>query len=326
MTSNTARRTLWVIATVIAMIAGCSEPPAPSEGLTRLRVALFPAGNSLPVHAAVTRGIFERHGLDVTITDGPDLPLFMAALVDGQYDIAMNTPTLVLVGAMKGLDIQVVSSTSVQSRPRPNAVWITKDDSIATLGELRGKTVAVPSLTGIITDSIVYLLSRNGLQRNDVRFIQTPFPAMGDQLAAGQVDAVVATLPYSTAIASRGFTVHEDVVVEAVQEASDGAVQDAVTTVWTAQRSFAAKHPEAIRAWRDALRDAIAYLDQDEDGARALMSEWLTMSPEVVRQAPLPDWTVDISPAQLGPYVDIARAAGSIDSEPDVNSLVWQSP
>lgn len=323
---KTTRHTLWILVTIVVMVAGCSESPAPTGGLTQLRVALFPAGNSLPVHAAVTHGIFERHGLDVVLTDGPDLPLFMAAMVDGQYDIAMNTPTLVLVGAQKGLDIQIVSSTSAQSRSRPNAVWITRDDSITTLAELRGKTVAVPSLTGIIADSIAYLLARNGLQRNDVRIIQTPFPAMGDQLAAGQADAVVATLPYSTAIAARGFTVHDDVVVEAVQDASGGAVEDAVTTVWTSQRSFAVQHPDAIRAWQDALREAIAYLDQDEDRAKALMSEWLTMPPEVARQAPLPDWTVDISPAQLGPYVDIARIAGSIDSEPDVNSLVWQGP
>lgn len=323
---TTPRHTLGILVTIIVMVTSCSEPPAPTGDLTQLRVALFPAGNSLPVHAAVTRGIFERHGLDVVITDGPDLPLFMAALVDHQYDIAMNTPTLVLVGAQKGLDIQIVSSTSAQSRSRPNAVWITRDGSIKTLAELRGKTVAVPSLTGIIADSISYLLARSGLQRNDVRFIQTPFPAMGDQLAAGQADAVVATLPYSTAIAARGFTVHDDVVVEAVRDASGGAVEDAVTTVWTSQRRFAAQHPDAIRAWQDALREAIAYLDQDEDRAKALMSEWLTMPLEVARQAPLPDWTVDISPAQLGPYVDIARTAGSIDSEPDVNSLVWQGP
>jgi len=64
-------------------------------------------------------------------------------------------------------------------------VWLTKDPAVESLSQLKGKTIAVPSLTGIIIDSIVYLLSRDGITRNDVKFVQTPFPTMGDQLAAG---------------------------------------------------------------------------------------------------------------------------------------------
>ncbi len=316
--------------TLLALLSGCGadgDRAAPSNPqLKHLRVALFPAGNTLPVHAAVTRGIFERNGLMVDVTEGQDLPLFMAAQSQGQYDIAMSTPTLVLLGAQKDLDLHIVSSTAQQSRERPNAVWITKDQSIRTLAELKGKTIAVPSLTGIIIDSVVYLLQRDGVQRHDVRFVQTPFPAMGDQLQAGHVDAAIATLPYSTAISARGFHVHDDVIVEAVHDASDGTIDNAITTVWSAPRQFAVDDPEAVAAWRTSLREAIEFLDDNPSDARALMAEWLKIPADVLEQAPLPDWTVDITPQQLVPYVGIARTVGSIDSDPDVNSLVWQGP
>lgn len=310
--------------------AGCAHDGdiADSNGsqLIPLRVALFPAGNTLPVEAAMTRGIFERHGLNVTITEGQDLPLFMAAQSRGQYDIAMSVPTLVLVGAQRGLDLQIVSSTAQQTAEHPNAVWITKDASIRSLAELRGKTIAVPSLTGIITDSVIYLLRRNRLTRKDVHLVQTPFPAMGDQLQSGRVDAVVATLPFSAAIAARGFVVHDDVIVDAVRDASGGAVDEAITTVWTASRSFADQHPDAVAAWRASLREAIDSLRADAAGARALMAEWLKMPAAILDSAPLPDWTVDITARQLKPYVAIARDVGSIDFDPDVNSLVRQGP
>ncbi len=323
-------RSLLLLAAVALLLAGCGEKPgaapSPEGDLTSLRVALFPAANTLPVYVAEAQGIFERHGLDVEITEGQDLPVFMAAQMDGQYDIAMNTPTLVLVGAQKGLDLQIVSSTAQQTRQRPNAVWITRDDSIRTLADLRGKTIAVPSLTGIVTDSVTYLLQRNGVARNEVKFVQTPFPAMGDQLQAGHADAVVATLPFSAAIAARGFRVHDDVIVEAVHDASDGTVGEAITTVWAVRRNFALDHPETIVAWRDSLREAITRLDGDDDEARAAMADWLTMSAEILSKAPLPDWTVDITPQQLAPYVKIAKATGSLDSDPDVNSLVWRGP
>lgn len=323
------RRVLAAI-TVVVVLAGCTDDQTGGAGdaprKTTLRVGLFPAANTLPVHAALTRGIFERHGLDVVLTEGQDLPLFMAAQAKGQYDIAMSTPTLVLVAAQKGLGLQVVSSTAQQTAQRPNAVWITTDPSIRSLADLRGGTLAVPSLTGIITDAVVYLLQRKGLQRNEVRLIQTPFPAMGDQLEAGHVNAAVATLPYSTAIVARGFLAHEDVIVEAVDAASGGAVAEAITTVWTVPRQFALDNPAAMTAWRDALREAVDALESDQNAARAMMADWLGIPSEILDEAPLPDWTVDITPRQLEPYVAIARQVGTIDSDPDTTTLVWQGP
>ena len=101
-----------------------------------------------------------------------------------------------------------------------------------------------------------------------MKFVQTPFATMGDQLDAGNVDAVVASIPFSGTIAARGYTLREDVIVEAVDAASNGAVQTAMTTVWASTRAFADAHPDTIRAWRSALGEAIAYLDADEARAR----------------------------------------------------------
>ena len=89
-----------------------------------------------------------------------------------------------------------------QSTERPNAVWLTKDPTVETLAQLKGKAIAVPSLTGIITDALIYLLKREGVERDEVKLVQTPFPTMGDQLQAGHVDAAIATIPFYTAIAS----------------------------------------------------------------------------------------------------------------------------
>ncbi len=103
-----ALRLLAVLLSTALVAVGCGEDAAAPGGqnLTPLRVAMFPAGATLPVHAALTEGIFERHGLRIELTEGQDLPVFMAALAKGQYDIAQGVPTLVLIGAEKGLDLQ----------------------------------------------------------------------------------------------------------------------------------------------------------------------------------------------------------------------------
>jgi NitT/TauT family transport system substrate-binding protein len=315
-----------VLACVALVVAGCGTETASQSDhqLTTLRVAMFPGGATLPVHAGIDKGIFERNGLRVELTEGPDLPVFMAALAKGQYDIVMSVPTLVMIGAEKSLDVQIISSVQRSSTQRPNAVWISKDPAIESLGQLRGKTIAVPSLTGIIIDATVYLLSRNGLARNDVKFFQTPFPTMGDQLAGGRADAAIATNPFADAIAARGFRAHGDVVVDAVRDASGGTVDTAMTSVWTASRTFSREHSETVSAWRKSLSAAIEFLDGNPAEARQMMQDWLKIPARVLDTAPLPDWDVAIIPQELAPYITISKTVGSTHSDPDVNTLVWQ--
>ena len=144
-----------------------------------------------------------------------------------------------------------------------------RTQSIRSLAELKGKTIAVPSLTGIIIDSVVYLLQRDGVERHDVRFVQTPFPAMGDQLQAGHRgrgdrDAAVQhghRHPWLSCPRRR----HR----RSRTRRQRRHVDEAITTVWSAPRHFAADNPEAITAWRNSLREAIDLLDDNPSDARA---------------------------------------------------------
>ena len=148
-----------------------------------------------------------------------------------------------LIGAEKKLDLEIVASSQRSTRDEPNAVWIARDPAVTSLVQLKGKTIGVPSLTGAIVDALVYLLGRASVQRDEVKFLQTPFPTMGDRLDAGNVDAVVASIPFSGTIAARGFTARADIIVEAVSAASDGRVQSAMTSVWASTHAFADAHP-----------------------------------------------------------------------------------
>jgi NitT/TauT family transport system substrate-binding protein len=323
---TTALRSLIVLMTAALVLAGCSDDTAspPESALTPVRVAMFSGGSTLPAHAAIKTGIFERNGLQVELTESSDLPVLMAALAKGQYDIVMSGPTLVLIGTEKGLDLQIISSLQRSSQQRPNAVWITRDPSIQSVAQLRDKTIAVPALTGMIMDATVYLLSRSGVGRDQVKFLATPFPTMGDQLAAGHTDAAVASIPFNDAIAARGFHIHDDIIVEAVSEASGGAIDTAMTSVWVTTGAFAREHPATVQAWNKSIRDSIAYLDGNAAEARVMMHDWLKIPTQVLERSPLPDWDTDISPQEMAPYIAISQAVGSTKSDPDVNALVWR--
>ena len=126
------------------------------------------------------------------------------------------------------------------------------------------------------------------MERDEVKFVQTPFPTMGDQLAAGRVDAVVASIPFNDAIAARGFRIHDDVVVDAVRDASGGTVESAMTSVWTASRTFGREHAETdCRVAQIVHRRNRIPRCAIQAEARQMMQDWLKIPAKVLDPAPL---------------------------------------
>jgi NitT/TauT family transport system substrate-binding protein len=319
----------WTRAAAALLLTGAitacgTDDPSSPDGVTEVRVAMIPLGSTLPVHVADQRGIFARNGLHVERTEAQDATTFAPALTTGQYDIIFSLPTIVLVAAGKGLNVQVVNRMQRSTPGSPAGSLFTKDPSLDSFAKLKGRKIAVPALTGTITDSLKYLLREEGVGLDEVEFVQTPFPAMGDQLDAGRVDAVVAGIPFSSALVDRGFHPQSEVVAAAVRKASDGKVTSGMTALFAATSAYTREHPGVVRAWRRSLQEAVDYLNGHDAEAREYLRTWLAMPPAVAQRSPLPEWTIDIAPDDLRPYVTISRAVGTIDTEPDVRGLVWQ--
>jgi ABC-type nitrate/sulfonate/bicarbonate transport systems, periplasmic components len=109
----------------VAVLAGCgtAAPSTDPQGrkVTEIRVSYYPLASAMPVYLADQKGIFARNGLHVALTETEDLPTAAAALAQGQYEIAMSVPTIVLVGVSRGLDLQVISRLSRSSAAQPGA-------------------------------------------------------------------------------------------------------------------------------------------------------------------------------------------------------------
>ena len=175
-----------------------------------------------------------------------------------------------------------------------------------------------------MTDSFKFLLQRRGVDPREVRFVAVQAGAL-DQLRAGRVDAVVHGMVLGRpALTELGLTAHEDVVAQAVQEASGGTIRDAFNLAFASHAGYARDHPEVIRAFRKSLNDAIDHLETHDAEARALLQERYKVTPEVAAAAVFPIWKVEVEPEEVAPYVTISRAVGSITGAPDVDRLVWR--
>lgn len=313
-----------LLLTAVLLVSGCGGgEPAPSgtgPRLTEIRIASYVPGPATTIiELADRKGIFQRHGLQPVRTENRDLAVVLTALSQGDHDVAISVPTMVLAATAKGRQLQIVTGLQRSTPTLPNNVWITKDPSIDTIEELKGKTVAVPALVGQASDAMYYLLQRRGISRAEVTFVALS-AGITDQLRAGRIDAAV----IGAAAAGPEFHAHPDPIAQAVFEASGGTVDSAMTFVFTSTPDYTRKHPQVIRAFRAALNEAKDYLESHEAERRELLQSWAKLDPELARRIPLLPWRIEVAPEDLRPYVAISKAVGTIDAEPDLTRLVWQ--
>ena len=323
------RKLLASLASVIlagAVLAGCGDSSSDDDTAsggdtgTKVRLAFTPGATTLQVHLAMTRGIFEQHGLDVEATEGLDLPTWMAGL-DKQWDVAMETPGVFVSGANQ-LDLvvlagaQVTTADSLESNP-----LITNDPSIEEPIDLVDKTVGVATLTGSTPTSLNHLVTEAGGDFSKVNLVQVGFDQMGDQLKAGAVDAVVSAIPFANVIL-------QDSDNRALWDPQDRALrliapeQDVMASIlFTSTRTWAEKNPEAAKAFEDALEESTTWMDAHEAEAKEEMSAWLGTPEDVVATVtwPLPVRS-HITPESLQPVIDLFVTAGVVpeDDAPDI--------
>src|SRR4051812_24926703 len=192
-----------VVAIAVALVGcgssddgGASAASGSGSGAktTSVRLSIVNGCGTLPIEVAQERGFFKKNGLDVKITSATDQSTFAPAL-GRQYDIIMGTPMDFFSAAASGIPIRVIAATQRNAKAAPNNVLVSKDPSIHSVADLKGKRVGVVGLAGTSYASTTYLLKQAGVDPKDVKFVPTPFPNMGDQLDAGRLDAAVSTVP-----------------------------------------------------------------------------------------------------------------------------------
>ena len=104
-------RSLWfpvyaLLATTIA------AQPSSSQALPKITVGLGPAVDFLPAFVARDKGIFEKHGIDVTLLIVPTPSVVPPMLVSQSVQIAYATPPNLLLADEGGLDLVAIEGAA----------------------------------------------------------------------------------------------------------------------------------------------------------------------------------------------------------------------
>jgi NitT/TauT family transport system substrate-binding protein len=135
----------------------------------------------------------------------------------------------------------------------------------ASVGDLKGKTIAVPGLAGALYGSLIVTLHSAGLSSTDAKIVQVPFANMFDQLKSGQIAAALTIVPFTGQMKAAGFTQLSDPVMETTGN------QPTPSAMWSASSSWAAANGATIAKFRTANQQALDWIKANDQAARQIL-------------------------------------------------------
>ncbi|HTF79062.1 MAG TPA: ABC transporter substrate-binding protein, partial [Bradyrhizobium sp.] len=197
-------RSFAVVVASILCIGAWFKAPATAAQLTPVRAAYIPVVSWLPAWVAKEKGLFEKNGLDVTLSVTQNLSVLPGTL-GRQFDFAPSTPPDLIKAVLAGIDVVAVAGQGIETKDNPSThLIVRKDSAITSMQDLKGKVIATPALGAIIHVSVLHGLKKNGIDPASIRAVEVPFPNMPDQLKAGNVDAVEALEPFAGQLLAAG--------------------------------------------------------------------------------------------------------------------------
>jgi NitT/TauT family transport system substrate-binding protein len=180
-------------------------PSRPARAGATVRIGVLPLDNTAEVLYAHELGMFAKAGLDVDIQILRNGSASAAAMAGGATDLGSTDALSMAAAHSHGLPLTYIAPAAVFTRANPSfALMVPAGSAIASAKDCNGKTLAVSSAKGLVQISTQTWIDNNGGDSKTVKFIEVPFPAMGEAMASGAVDAASESEPFVTNLLGMG--------------------------------------------------------------------------------------------------------------------------
>jgi NitT/TauT family transport system substrate-binding protein len=294
---------------------------SPATAATKIALLYTPGDSFTESYVAKDQGIFEKHGLDVTLTVGQNGSVITAALIAGSAQIGAPTPTVFLQAHEQGVDLVILASANrnpVQPPVSETGIVAREGSGIKTAADLVGRKHAVQGIGGTIDVLTKKWVAARGVDYRKVDWIEMQFPLMPDGLKAGLADAVSVVDPFLHRIlgAKTGTLIGDF-----------GEVMPAGTmvVVYAATREWASAHADVVAAFRAALGEAREFIQNPANAAavKASIAAYVHLPPQAAAFIQIPaNLDSHAVPPGLAFWIAATREQGLIKTAPDAASLI----
>jgi NitT/TauT family transport system substrate-binding protein len=283
----------------------------------KLKVGYTNTSSFTGLFIASDQGMFSRRELDVQLLLLAVNSTMPSALLGGSIQIGGTTPPVMLQAVSGGLDIVAVAGGSVNDVRNQTGSGVVARTGVVikTAKDFEGKRVGVPGIGAYMHVLFRRWLTEHGADDKKVKFIEVPLGQGSDILRSANVDAMLVGEPFFSRIikSKSGY-----LVSPYLAQMPDGLF----SIYFSASRSWAMQNPAAIKAFREALEEAKAFLARDPTKSREILAKYTKLPADVVASAVLPGLNAKIPVSDVQYWIDTLLAEGIIRSRPDAAKLV----
>ncbi|EJM99432.1 ABC-type nitrate/sulfonate/bicarbonate transport system, periplasmic component [Phyllobacterium sp. YR531] len=249
---------------VAFMAVAMSSVPALAE--TAVSVGLSGWTGFAPLTLAKQAGIFEKNGLDVTLTKIPQASRHLA-LASGDVQCAATTVETWISWNANG----VATKQIFQMDKSYGADGMVVRGDVAKIADLKGKSVAASAPGTSPYFVLAWMLKKNGLSIKDVKVVNMePGPA-AQAFVAGQNDAAMTYEPYLSTV--RAAPDKGKIIATTLD-------YPVVMDTFGCTNAFLEKNPDAAKALAKSYFDALALIAADKDKSFEIMGADVKQSGE----------------------------------------------
>ncbi|TRW47471.1 ABC transporter substrate-binding protein [Georgenia yuyongxinii] len=317
-----------VLSLAALVLAACGSSGASSDPTTDAATSAGPTATeeaevlpitigTLPIVATsalwygVDQGIFEEHGLDVTIDTGVGSETMVAATLAHEVDFVTLNSVSLMVALDAGVPLQVAGGFSQAWEDGDediSAVLAKPDSGITGAADLAGRTVAVNTLSSAGTLTINEAVRAAGGDPAEIDFVEIRYPDMLRALEAGDVDAIWEVEPFITIAQGNGA----QVVSWNFAESAPGLSTQLMVTA-------ADQDPEVLERFTAALTEVLDAAGKDEAGLREILVEKLEMDPALAERVRMDRFATAINLEALSTLAGLAHDEGLVSKPVDMS-------
>lgn len=306
-----------VLAALAALPAAASLP-ALGQSMPKVVFGYTAVTDFASVFVALEQGFFKKRGLEVEAKFIPINSTIPAAVQADSLQIGGPTPSVFLQSVDGGLDHVVVAGGGATSKTITGFGLVAKAGSgIRTAQDCVGKKIGVPGLGAFLHVTFRAWLKTQGVDHKKVNFIEASFPQHGDLLRGGSVDAVVSADPFMSRITDSGAGY-------VASYYSTFLPENQPTIIHTARRDWADKNPGAVKAFREGVQEAAAFMLQakNNEAVRAAIGKYIKLPPEVLAKVQISPPSPTVTEKQLNYWVGLMKDQEMLKTTPNVASLI----
>lgn len=270
--------------------------------MATVRIASLPIDGMALALYAHTMGFFSKVGLDVDLQEMQNGASILAAVAGGSIDIGASELTSLTFAHDRGLPITLVYGGGIYSAESPTEDLVVRSTAkITTAADLNGKMIAVISLRGFTQYAPMLWVDENGGQSSTLRFAEIRPSEIPVALQEGRIDASLLAEPFITAC--RPFTRNLAYACNAI------APRFLIAAYFVAP-DWASTHPNEIRAFRQAMRDAALWANRNQSRTAQILAKEAKMDASVLSAAARVSHPTELLPAMLQPLIDLTAKYG----------------